>query len=137
MTPTQKDARRKLLGTRGEAVAAEYFEADGWEVLERNWSTSFGEIDLIVARDEERYGQSVRQIVFVEVKTRRRGKLPPQASVTYRKRKKLIKLGQRWRKIQGARDVSLRFDVIAVEYGRGGGAEITHIPNAFDSLGRL
>lgn len=47
-------------GRRGEALAAEYLSEHGFEVIEQNWHTKFGEIDLVVLKDS--------LVVFVEVK---------------------------------------------------------------------
>lgn len=56
------DARRTF-GNRGEDLAAVFFETRGFRVVERNWSSPVGEIDLICEKD--------RVTHFVEVKTRR------------------------------------------------------------------
>ena len=53
---------RRQLGARGEELAARHLEARGLEVVERNFRTRYGELD-IVARD-------ARFLVFCEVKTR-------------------------------------------------------------------
>ena len=58
------DARR-LLGDRGEELAARELEREGVRLVARNARTRYGEIDLI--------GRDRRGWVFVEVKTRRRG----------------------------------------------------------------
>ena len=54
---------RHQLGRRGEQLALAHLERLGYELVERNHRTRFGEIDLIV-RDGD-------ALVFVEVKTRR------------------------------------------------------------------
>ena len=56
-------AARARLGIRGERMAAEYLEAHGYRVVDRNFWTPYGEVDL-VTRDGD-------SIVFVEVRTRR------------------------------------------------------------------
>ena len=53
------DPRRRL-GARGEELAARHLEARGLEVVERNFRTRYGELD-VVARDP-------RFLVFCEVK---------------------------------------------------------------------
>ena len=58
------DARRAF-GDRGEAAAARALERSGVRIVARNARTRYGEIDLI--------GHDGRGVVFVEVKTRRRG----------------------------------------------------------------
>ncbi|MBP5618294.1 MAG: YraN family protein, partial [Clostridia bacterium] len=52
-------------GERGEKLAARYLRRKGYRILERNFQTRFGEIDLIARKGD--------QLVFVEVKTRAPG----------------------------------------------------------------
>jgi putative endonuclease len=47
-------------GRAGEAEAATFLELEGWEILERNFRASQGEIDIVAARGDT--------LVFVEVK---------------------------------------------------------------------
>lgn len=54
---------RKKLGTWGESLALEYLSAKGYQLLERNFHSRYGELDLIMKVDEV--------LVAVEVKTRR------------------------------------------------------------------
>ena len=53
---------RRALGIAGEDAAAAWYEANGYEVVARNWRCREGELDLVVRRN--------RTIVFCEVKTR-------------------------------------------------------------------
>ena len=64
MTPgaDRRPDPRRALGSEGEALAAQWYEAEGYEVLERNWRRREGEVDLIVRRG--------RTVVFCEVKNR-------------------------------------------------------------------
>jgi putative endonuclease len=55
-------ARNQRIGTWGEQAASDYLQARGFEILDRNVRTPYGEIDLLALRD--------RQTIFVEVKTR-------------------------------------------------------------------
>lgn len=57
--------RRHVLGLYGEQVAADFLVRSGFQILERNFRTRFGEIDII-CEDED-------SLVFVEVKTRNSG----------------------------------------------------------------
>ena len=63
MTTNRTRNRNKEIGRWGEGVALEFFKRKGYQLMERNYRTADGEIDLIVAKDGE--------FVFVEVKTRR------------------------------------------------------------------
>ena len=53
---------RKTLGDWGEKVARSYLEKQGYQILEGNFHTRLGEIDLIACKDD--------RLTFVEVKTR-------------------------------------------------------------------
>jgi putative endonuclease len=57
--------RRQRLGSTGERLAAEHLERRGFAILERNYRTRWGELDLIAFDG--------RVLVFCEVKTRRSG----------------------------------------------------------------
>ena len=61
-TPIIPNDPRARFGRRGEDLAAAFFVAKGFRVVDRNWRTRFGEIDLIIEKD--------RKTHFVEVKTR-------------------------------------------------------------------
>lgn len=107
-------------GFEYEEKAAVYLKEKGYKILEQNFYTFFGEIDLI-ARGKE-------TIVFVEVKYRKSIKNGyPQEAVTYKKRQRIIKSAQYYLYQQNAFEKSCRFDVIAVA-----GEEFLHIENAFE-----
>src|SRR4030042_5254678 len=73
-----KSSRRQSLGHLGESMAAAFLERVGYAILERNWHTPYGEIDLIALFNDG--------IAFVEVKTRASTSLgPPEISITARK----------------------------------------------------
>ncbi|CAN0408791.1 unnamed protein product [Laminaria digitata] len=138
MSDESRTDPRRALGERGEELAAQHLVESGWEIVARNWSVSLGEVDIIASREEERYGQVIAQIAFVEVKTRRisRRRRAPEINVTFKKRKQLVRLATLWLKIAASdANPSLRFDVIAVEIGGDGEVIIRHIERAFDARG--
>ena len=49
-------------GELGEALAAQYLEAQGWRMIARNYRCPWGEIDLICEKEQ--------LLVFAEVKAR-------------------------------------------------------------------
>lgn len=116
-------------GRIGEEAACEYLTSLGCEILERNWSCPFGELDLI-ARDGE-------VLCFVEVKTRSSDKLgTPGAAVGVSKRKKLVSAAQAYL-AQGGPQLRARFDVAEVYLKKGAPGELSvihlnYIKHAFE-----
>lgn len=109
------DDPRRRLGARGEELAARHLEARGYEVLERNFRTRYGEVD-VVARD-------ARFLVFCEVKTRivRRAAgadvFGPFAAIGKRKQQQVRTMAREWLtlgRLEGPRPAELRFDAIGV-----------------------
>src|SRR3954469_1570506 len=107
-------AAKDVLGRSGEDLAVAHLEADGFDVLDRNWRCREGEID-VVARDGA-------QLVVCEVKTRTGvGFGTPLDAVTPVKLTRLRRLALRWREQRGlpwVRDI--RVDVIGIVQPRGG-----------------
>jgi putative endonuclease len=98
---------RRALGARGEALAAAWYEAQGYEVLDRNWRVREGEIDLVLAQG--------RTIVFCEVKTRTSNAFgAPMEAVTATKQRRLRVLGAKWLTVRGRGGGPIRFDVASV-----------------------
>ena len=123
---------RRALGSLGESCAARHLEARGYEVIDRNFRTRYGELDL-VARDR-------RWLVFCEVKTRIagpvRGPYSPFASVGVRKRRQVRAMAREWlaanASTSGPRPPQLRFDAIGIRFdARGRLLELDHMEDAF------
>jgi len=125
------DPRRKL-GAHGEELAARHLEARGFEIVERNFRTRYGELD-VVARD-------ARALVFCEVKTRvvrvaTRDVLGPFAAIGARKQRQVRAMAREWLgqgRIEGPRPPELRFDAIGVSFdARGRLLSLEHLEGAF------
>jgi putative endonuclease len=114
--------KTKPLGRKGEDLAASYLRNLGWEILERNYRTRLGEIDL-VCRDRD-------SIVFVEVKTRTETDFArPDQSVTQRKQAKLRRLVEEYLLKHNQETSDVRFDVLGVTLS-GRHPEFDHIVGA-------
>jgi len=112
------------LGIRGEAAAARYLDGIGYDILERNWRGSCGEID-IVARDGDR-------LVFCEVKTRRSLKCgSPLEAVGMRKQRRLLRAARAYIHVHRLAATDVRFDVCGVTPTSFSTARIVHIQGAF------
>lgn len=119
---------RKGLGNRGEETAAAYLEQKGYAILERQYRTPVGEIDLI-ARDG-------KTLVFVEVKTRRSARYgQPSAAVGWEKQRRIIR-GAMWYMMNRQRQREAppcRFDVVEVYAAQDHAWKVRHLENAFEA----
>jgi putative endonuclease len=118
---------RRRLGNFGEAAAAAHLAQQGYELLERQWHISTGEIDLIARHDG--------QLVFVEVRTRSSSSYgSPEESITAAKQARLIALAYAYLEAHGLHDAAWRIDVIAVEVDQRSGRinRLAHIVNAVE-----
>ena len=119
---------RPELGRLGEQLAAEHLIRRGYQIVERNYRTRWGELD-IVAYDG-------RTLAFCEVKARRL-RAPgrdPLESVHARKRSKVRKMAGRWLVERTDRPYAenLRFDAIGVTFDAAGRlVRLEHLEGAF------
>jgi putative endonuclease len=104
---------RMRTGRRGESLAAEMLEGEGWIILARCWRDGPRELDLVAMQSGT--------LLFVEVKTRRAGTLGDAlAAVTPAKRREIERAAAAWLRTEGARIRTshpfrhVRFDVVAV-----------------------
>ncbi len=121
------DPRRRL-GQLGERLAAEHLIRRGFEIVERNYRTRWGELD-IVAFDGH-------TLAFCEVKTRRvsPGHGNPFDALHVPKRAQVRKMAGSWLIDRADRPYAdvVRFDAIGVTFTRGGRlVGIEHLEGAF------
>ena len=113
-------------GDWGEALAAEYLEAHGCRIVEREWRCRFGEIDLIAEKDG--------MLLFVEVKLRSNLRYGmPREYVTAKKQEKLRAAALLYLSMHGL-DAPARFDVAEVytdAHHSARATRIEYIENAF------
>jgi putative endonuclease len=119
---------RPQLGRLGEQLAAEHLIRRGFQIVERNYRTRWGELD-IVAYDGH-------TLAFCEVKARRLNApgRDPLESVHARKRSKVRKMAGRWLVERTDRPYAdhLRFDAIGVTFDSGGRlVSLEHLEDAF------
>lgn len=114
----------KELGKAAEDDAESFLADRGYKILERNYRSRFGEIDII-ARDGD-------VTVFIEVKARRSDKKGTSSSaVTPNKQKKIGLTALSYLKEKNIYDQKARFDVVAVD-GSGENLRFRLIQNAFE-----
>jgi putative endonuclease len=126
--PARTKDDRQRLGRTGEALAAEHLSRLGFQVLERNYRTRYGELDIIAFDG--------LTLVFCEVKTRRLGATAgtPFDAVGSGKRLRVRRMARSWLNERGDRPFAqvLRFDAIAVVFDRGDElVALEHLEGAF------
>lgn len=98
----------QTLGAWGEQQAVDYLVAHGLEVVERNYHTPYGELDLIVKQGDE--------LVFVEVKTRSSNTFGwPELALTEQKRQHLLNAALYYLQQHPDFEGNWRVDVIAIQ----------------------
>lgn len=124
--------RRRLVGALGEDLARRHLEARGFELLEANFRTRHGELDVVAANEN--------CLVFCEVKTRvlasRTGAaLSPFAAIGALKRRQVRLMAREWLALRGSEApwrAELRFDAIGVEVDQHGRlVRLEHLEGAF------
>jgi putative endonuclease len=111
------------LGKEGEDFAVSFCRKNGYRILEKNYKTVFGEIDII-AKDGD-------SLVFIEVKTRADDTFGyPFEAVNARKREKIRKVALCFMK-KFRQEVPARFDVLSISL-ENGKKRVEHIKDAFE-----
>lgn len=105
----------KVTGVKGETLAAEYLEKKGYKIIERNFRTRFGEVDIICSD-----GQI---LVFVEVKTKIGHDFgEPEEMVNKRKLSQVKTMGEVYLQDNNL-DCPCRVDVVAIVLQNNGSVE--------------
>ncbi|MCX7705200.1 MAG: YraN family protein [bacterium] len=98
---------KRELGLEGEEIAVGFLKGKGYRILERNYRTKAGEIDIIA--------QKKKTIIFVEVKTRGSDKFgSPVEAVNNRKLSKLFTVASQYIQKHRFANCSIRFEVVSV-----------------------
>lgn len=115
-------ARHNDFGKWGEQKAAEHLEGKGYRILERNWKSFKGEIDIIAMEGDT--------LVFVEVKTRQRNYLvAPERAIDWKKARAIRSTASAYIKYNRL-NCNARFDIVTLVGSEEDGYEINHIPDA-------
>lgn len=118
--PPPPAPEKRTLGARGEAIAADYLAARGYRILDRNWHSRYGELDLVVADGDA--------LVAVEVKTRGGEAFgDPLTAITARKVKRLRRLLFEWLRTHNMRGTRLRIDAIGIVILPGQEPRVDHL----------
>lgn len=109
--------RNILAGRKGEKRAVQYLKRQGYHIVELNYRSRFGEIDIIAKKNGTTH--------FVEVKARSSARFGRgYEAVNQAKQIKLIKTAEAYMAERG--ECPAQFDVVSID-----GDEISYLPNAF------
>jgi len=118
-------SKTRVEGKKGEAVGCNYLQNKGFSLITMNYTCQYGEVDIIAEKGDE--------IIFVEVKTRKRDLSAAFSSVSVRKRIRLIRSAVHF--LQNNPEFEghcMRFDVIGLIYNNHTGLyKISHLEDAF------
>lgn len=122
---------RREIGVLGESLAEKYLQQNDYIVVQKNFRTRFGEIDIIAISPDKKF------LCFIEVKTRKQNLFgSPQEAVDERKTRKILSVAEEFLsshyKVQDLeiKNLNVRFDIISVEITPDN-VRIEHIENAF------
>jgi putative endonuclease len=112
-------------GTAGESLACRHLAAKGFAILARNYRCRSGEVDVIA-----RHGEAT---VFVEVKERHGASHGAGCdSVTFGKRRRIVRAARLYAASHGLDETPLRFDVVSIDWTEAGRPVIRHDQGAFN-----
>lgn len=104
----EKKSQTSLQGKLAEDFASKFLVQNGYKIIERNFRSKFGEIDIIAVKGD--------YLVFVEVKARWSLKFgKPEEAVTSSKLWKIGKTGEYYSLLHPNSPKKLRIDVVALE----------------------
>ncbi len=118
-----RSLKNRSSGAWGEELALRYLTKKGYTLVERNYRTRYGELDLIMRQENT--------LVFVEVKLRRTtGFGDPLEAVTPRKQARIRSLAELYLLDREPAFDTVRFDVVGILLGKGP-PSVRHIEDAF------
>lgn len=110
----------RRLGNNYERLAGKYLEAQGYQILEYNFYSRTGEIDIVALHEG--------YLVFVEVKYRKDNqKGYPLEAISFQKQRTISRCALYYMKKKGLSEMPVRFDVVGIL-----GEEIQLVQNAFE-----
>lgn len=116
------------IGAIGEDIALNYLKKNGYKILDRNFKTKWGELDIVAQKN--------KVIIFIEVKTLRQnqGTFVPEDEITFHKAQQLRKMAQIYLSANKLPlDIAQQIDILAIELAENSQiANIRHIENAIE-----
>ena len=116
-------SNNKKKGLQGEEIAIKYLESLNHKIIQRNFRSPHGEIDIITLHEN--------CLVFVEVKLRMNNAFGDVLEqITNKKKEHIIHTAEHYIQNQSISIKDCRFDVVTIVFA-GGSHKIDHIENAF------
>ncbi len=116
--------KKQAIGALGEDAAVNMYTENGYDVIDRNYRTRHGEIDIILRRGE--------MWVFAEVKTRKENAVvSAYEAVDIHKQQKIMKTAQIYMMKNSLGEPFMRFDVAEVIWSEDKSPKVTILENAF------
>ena len=121
--------RSQQFGEKSESVAVNCLKKQGYRIIELNYRTKLGEIDIIAKQG--------KTLVFIEVKARKSSRFGrPELAVTPKKQRKISMVALYYLKSTKQSNAKARFDVVAINSVNSAkakeGPSIKIIKNAFE-----
>jgi putative endonuclease len=107
----------RVLGRRGEELAAKFLEREDFRLVCANFSAPVGRNrrGAIVTAEIDLIAYEADILCFVEVKTRRTADFAaPEANVDLRKQRQIIRAARVYRQMFGLQNAAFRYDVISI-----------------------
>jgi len=102
------DFHRRIFGDLGEDKAVKFLENKGYEIVERNYHSPYGEIDIIA--------KNSGKLTFIEVKTRSGSSFgEPEEAINDKKINNIIKSSEHYLKENFDKDIAIDFEVISIK----------------------
>ncbi len=117
--------KQQQFGKESEALAVKLLKKDGYKIVEKNYRTKLGEIDIIA--------KEKKTIVFVEVKARKSTHYGnAKWGVTPKKQQKISMVALQYLKDTKQINKKARFDVVAINFKNDDTFAFEIVKNAFE-----
>ena len=116
--------KSQQFGQKSESLAVDCLKKNGYKIIQQNYRTKLGEIDIIAKQG--------KSLVFIEVKARKSDRFGrPEMAVTPKKQRKISMTALYYLKSTKQSNIKARFDVVAIK-STSNGPDIKIIKNAFE-----
>ena len=116
--------KNQQFGKKSESLAVDCLKKNGYKIIQQNYRTKVGEIDIIAKQG--------KSLVFIEVKARKSSRFgAPELAVTPKKQRKISMTALYYLKSTKQSNIKARFDVVAIK-STSNGPDVKITKNAFE-----